>query len=233
MGGLRERQTQSFESGVAYFPRDYAFTKAAGQWEEERAQDERQSWERKPPAKRCNWEKVGTRSPWRPDWEVVLGLENGEGSGTFVTTQRDSTSPKKIRPWLFHGPDIGQILFSASKLLSPSFGLHSEINKLRLKRNQEPLENAITVDDLWRGALVRVQLNMCSRGCPGDLAIIYTVGDEELRKWRAVLGKRREASDEESLDEVEVCLMKPLLFIFKFPSHFFFSFRTLVRHEIQ
>jgi ribonuclease P/MRP protein subunit POP1 len=202
VGGLRERQTQSFESGVAYFPREYPFTKAAGQEDEERAQEEQGRWERKPPAKRCNWEKVGTRSPWKPDWEVVLGLE--VGSGEFVTTQRDDTSQKKIHPWLLRGPDISQILSSASKLLNPSLGLHAEINKLRLKRDQRPLESTISADDLWRGALVRVQLKMCNRGNPGDLAVIYAVGDEEAMKWRVVLEKHNGSSDEENPDQVEV-----------------------------
>jgi ribonuclease P/MRP protein subunit POP1 len=211
VGGLRERQTQSFESGVAYFPRDYPFTKAARQEEEVRAEEERETWERKPPAKRCNWEKNGTRSPWKPDWEVVLGLETADRNEDFVTTQRDSASTKKIRPWLFRGPDIATILSSASKLLSPSLALHSEINKLRLKRDYDLLDNAITADDLWKGALVRVQLKMCCRGSPGDLAVIYAVGDEEAKKWRALSGKRGDYGDEEGSDQVAVCLNLLLL----------------------
>jgi ribonuclease P/MRP protein subunit POP1 len=211
VGGLRERQTQSFESGVPYFPRDYPFCKAAEEEEEQRAQEEKERWERKPPAKRCNWEKVGTRSPWKPDWTIVLGIQDVEGDGEFVTTQRSTNHPKKIHPWLLQGPDISQILSNASKLLSPSLGLHDEINNIRLKRDQERLDSAITADDLWRGALVRVRLKMCNRGSPSNLAIIYTITDAEARKWIVALGKQGDT--EENASQVEVrrgaisCLM--------------------------
>lgn len=200
VGGLRDRQTQSFECGVPYFPKDYPFAKAAEEEEEERAQEEKERWERKPPAKRCNWEKVGTRSPWKPDWEVVLGIENTEGNGEFVTTQR-SANHQKIRPWLLRGPDIRRILSDASKLISPSLGLHCEINDLRLKRDQGRLDNAISADVLWRGALVRVQLKMCNRGSPSDLAVIYAIADAEASKWIAAFGKER---DSENAGQVEV-----------------------------
>ena len=58
-----------------------------------RADEERDTWERKPPAKRPNYDKLGTRSPWRPDWDVVLGITEmpqPEELEDFVDTQRDA-----------------------------------------------------------------------------------------------------------------------------------------------
>ncbi len=74
VGGQRERQTQAFEAGILYFPRDFVFSKAYEGWAEEKEREEREKWAKKPPAKRVNFTKLGVRSPWKADWDVVLGL---------------------------------------------------------------------------------------------------------------------------------------------------------------
>ena len=74
VGGQRERATQAFEAGCTHFPRDYPCTQAYDALADERAIQEEDKWTRKPPAKRPNYAKIGTRSPWKPDWDVVLGL---------------------------------------------------------------------------------------------------------------------------------------------------------------
>jgi len=220
VSGQRERQTQSFEAGTIYFPRDYPFTKAYTVDAEARENEERARWERKPPAKRANFEKLGTRSAWRADWTVVLGLEKERPVGVggmeeFVTTQREEgiegeevVEGRKVRPWLLRGADVPNILSTVSKLFNHGAGLLSEINKLRLKRNQDPLDASIKADDLWKGALVSVRVMVCARGAPNDLAVIYAIGDEEVGKWGRVLQKRKGAGvgllDEESADEVKV-----------------------------
>jgi ribonuclease P/MRP protein subunit POP1 len=191
VGGQRERQTQSFEAGIPYFPRDYPFTIAYNAEEKDRVSEDKARWERKPKAKRCNWEKMSTRSPWRADWEVVLGLERPEQGEDLVTTQRDS-QPKGIRPWLLRGAETTSVISSISKMLNMPMALYSSINHLRLKRYHDPLPGEVTPEHLWMGALVRVRVRMCGRGSPGDLAIIYEVGDEEAR----ALGKKTFRGDE-------------------------------------
>ena len=80
VGGQRERQTQAFESVSPYFPRDYPTTAAYDEYAAEKAERDELQWEKKPKAKRPNWEKLQVRSPWEPDWDVVLGLkEPGAG----------------------------------------------------------------------------------------------------------------------------------------------------------
>ncbi|KAJ3573212.1 hypothetical protein NP233_g2576 [Leucocoprinus birnbaumii] len=92
VGGQRERQTQAYEAGVAYFPRDYPFSPAYDSWTEKRAKEEETTWLRKPPAKRVNYEKLDVRSPWRADWEVVLGLKEAV---PFVQPEREVVSKSK------------------------------------------------------------------------------------------------------------------------------------------
>ena len=92
VGGQRERETQRREAGCAYYPRDYVSARGNKWWVVENAREEREMWERKPPAKRVNWEKVGTESPWEPDWEGVLGLGSGKGKETQRAVGREDVS---------------------------------------------------------------------------------------------------------------------------------------------
>ncbi|GJE88273.1 POP1 and POPLD domain-containing protein [Phanerochaete sordida] len=211
VGGQRERQTQAFESGVGHFPRDYPSTSSYDEHSDFRAYEEEDSWERKPPAKRPNYARLGTRSPWKPDWDVVLGVRGAHTDdstlpGDFVPAQRDmdidgsdaepapphqqsaATSDRtedglspSLAPWLLRGPETRAVLDAAVGRLDPSFGLFEQIARLREKRKLKPL--AHRPEDLYRNALVRVRLRMCGRGCPDDLAMIYGMEDPEAAKW--------------------------------------------------
>ncbi|KAG6847946.1 hypothetical protein C0991_001129, partial [Blastosporella zonata] len=60
VGGQRERQTQAFEAGAPYFPRDLPTSTGHDEYASARAMEEKARWDRKPPAKRPNYEKLGT-----------------------------------------------------------------------------------------------------------------------------------------------------------------------------
>jgi ribonuclease P/MRP protein subunit POP1 len=214
VGGQRERQTQSFEAGSAYFPRDYPFTDAYASYADKREQEDKGRWERKPPAKRANFQKLGTRSAWKPDWEVVLGLDTAmiQDDDDLLPTQREDSpsmvTVTKVRPWLLRGVGVPAILENVSNMFNHGAGLLAEMNKLRTKRTQDPLESKIRPDDLWKGALVMVQLTMCGRGAPDDLAVIYSINDAEARRWASVFDRTKKPGtallDQENVDEVEV-----------------------------
>ncbi|PBK74850.1 POP1-domain-containing protein [Armillaria solidipes] len=180
VGGQRECQSQAFESGVSYFPRDYPFTSAYDKYAQEYESETRGSWERKSPAKRPNFEKLGTKSPWRADWEAVLGLsEEGAGNG-YVSTQRGEEAGRATH-WLLRGPTA--IISNLSNLFSTDVGLLAEVNRIRSKRGLGPLDSAIKPGDLLKGALVTVKVKMHKRGSPEDLAVIYSMSDDELISW--------------------------------------------------
>lgn len=214
VGGQRERQTQAFEAGIAYFPRDYPSSSGHDIYATAREQEEKARWERKPPAKRPNFEKLETRSPWKADWEVVLGLQSADAEEEgYVTTQREEPvmeveqGTKTVVPWLLRGSEVSAILSSISKLFNHGAGLLQEINRLRLKRGHDPLDGSIKADQLLKAALVSVRVKMCKRGAPDDLALIYSITDDEAKKWEKALQKSRNngvALDEETPEEVEV-----------------------------
>ena len=92
VGGQRERQTQAYEAGTGYFPRDYPSSSAYKEWAAKKASEEEAVWLRKPPAKRVNYGKLGVRNPWQADWEAVLGLKKAK---SFIQPQAGEKSNNK------------------------------------------------------------------------------------------------------------------------------------------
>jgi len=227
VGGQRERQTQAFEGGCAYFPRDYPSTDSYTIHAEEQEEEARSRWERKPPAKRTNFEKLGTRSPFIADWEVVLGLREPPSSSLepeLISAQREDepsvaadpvaveVKPQdSVRPWLLRGPDVPAMLQNLSSMLNPTAGLLDHINKARIRRGQDFLHD-VRADELWKSALVVVRIIPCGRGNPEDLAVIYGVDDEEARKWYGAESLRKQGAAallHDGDDETELSKMVP------------------------
>lgn len=158
VGGQRERQTQAFESSRLFFPRDYPSTAAYDTFADERGNEEQERWSKKPRAKRPSWEKLGVRSPWKPDWDAVLGLKNPRPFSEEVSTDVDDTEDlipadrsedqmqvdqqsetSKCRQWLLRGPGIAGLITS---MVGPGSSDESRMDALlrfvdeaRAKRN--------------------------------------------------------------------------------------------------
>lgn len=191
--GQRERMKQFFEAGVGGFPSDYPSIAAHDVVTNDRAEQEKARWERTPPAKKPNYDKLGTRSPWLADWGVVLGLEKPTvriGGQGLVTTQREACPDpdamqtdgenSNVRPWLLRGPRVPTLLSNA--FITPAQFL-DEINKLRAKNHMAHLDASLSAEDLMRSALVMVRTKMVRRGAPTTMANIYKMDDPEARKW--------------------------------------------------
>jgi ribonuclease P/MRP protein subunit POP1 len=213
VGGLRERRTQVFEAGSPDFPFDSPLTPAYAREEEIAGTVERERWERKPPAKRVEWDSVGTRSPWRADWEVVLGFPPKRVQDTeegLMDVQRepadeisrpisnDAQDPLEAM-WLLRGPDTLDIMEAASIAQDPAVTLLEKMNALRAKRALDALK--ISHVDLLKGALVPVKLDLSGRGNPDDLAAIYEVGHDEGKQLRQMLGKKKGGDIEGDADD--------------------------------
>ena len=211
VGGQRERQTQAFEAGSAYFPRDYPFTQAYTLYAQDREKQEKERWNRKPPAKRVNYQKLGIRSPWRADWEVILGLAEGNDED-LVSTQRGdymNVDDNPVRPWLLQGPATKQLISAISDMFDPASGLSAEINKQRMAFDLDPLSTSIKNSDLLKGALVSVAVNMWRKGTPEDMDTIHIMDDDQVRRWTRCMQKQRAPQkvldlDDEIPEELEV-----------------------------
>ena len=222
--GQRERMKQFFEAGVSGFPNDYPGVAAYDIVTNDRAEQEKARWERTPPAKKPNYEKLGTRSPWVADWGVVLGLEKpavtqtsrsgGQGEEELVATQRETppdpdvmrTDEEKssIQPWLLRGPRVSTMVSNA--FITPAQFL-GEINKLRTNNHMTPLDASLSAEDLMRSALLMVRTKMVRRGAPTHMANIYKMDDPEARKWIKTFEKQSRGakwSDSSEPNEHEV-----------------------------
>ncbi|KAF5389250.1 hypothetical protein D9757_003446 [Collybiopsis confluens] len=207
VAGQREHKTQGFEAGTTYFPSDFPSVEAYDTYAATKAEKDEAKWTRTPPAKRVNYAKIGTRSPWKPDWEVVLGLKmppsepaitDEESAPDLVPTQRENNHQEESttedvahhnRAWLLRGPEVRSMISDLRRDLYPGQQLLTIVNNLRAKRSQPLLGDTIKADDLLRSALVSVHISICSKGCPDDLSMIYSMPDAELQEWRKGLIK--------------------------------------------
>lgn len=216
VGGLRERRTQHFESSMPSFPEDYPTTDPHREYVSDRGKEERERWERTPPAKRCNYEKLGTKNPWVPDWEELLGLEGSQTSdeealetelipaqpnpdeiGMDVDANQEmeemeQESEIKLRPWLLRGPSGLEILHAAASTEDDSTAaatVLAAIDSLCRASNLRPC--GVPASDLFRSALVMVKILVCGRGSPDDMALIYELDVAEEEKWRAALERKK------------------------------------------
>lgn len=200
VAGQRERQTQAYEAGTAYFPQDYPFTGAYEEFSKEREAEMKASWDRKPPAKRTNFQKLDVEDPFSPNWDEIMGTRSAEEQGALVSTQRGPQGgAAEVKPWLLRGPDVPKIMQALSSAASPAETLAKEMNTLRERRSLGPL--VIAPRSLLRGGLVIVKVNVCKRGLPQDLALIYSLDDDEV-KQALTSAKRKETSGEEEENEV-------------------------------
>lgn len=179
VGGLRERSQQFFEAGAARFPEDYPGTTAFDEYELRREADDKGYHDRRPPAKRPNYAKLGTTSPFRAEMREIVVLRWPE---------RDVMIPLWIVP--FSVARIVEERLSAGALVAKTAG---EIMAVRLIDGWR--DTTFADDEVWtpapdtsmlREALVRVKVTPCGRGAPEELGVIYWMTDP---RWEEVRGK--------------------------------------------
>ena len=167
------------EAGAPRFPHDFPTTKPYREYVETWEASERRRWERTPPAKRVNYERLGIGNPWKAEWGSVLG-QCTLGVGGYVPTQRDT-----VHPWLLSKHLAAFVLDGAAGAPNPEVWLHDKLRTLQLGRGSTRLLWEVSADDLWRGALVQVQVELHGRGTLGDAAVVYPLQGDELHVCRS------------------------------------------------
>lgn len=205
VAGQAERETQYREAGCPFFPFDYPCTPSYEEVTSARERDEREKWGRKPPAKRPSWDKLGTRSPWKPDWDVVLGLKAASvEEKNLVPTQRTAEEARQdgsptVQRWLLWGPGTQELVEEISHAMDAAYELRIKLNALRSKRSFPPLDAA--PQSLLQSALVAVSLSLPKSGSPDYNAMLYQLTDNEAKEWHAHI-----AHDSNEQTEEEACL---------------------------
>lgn len=193
--GLKERTTQYHEAGKPSFPNDFdGISKAGEEWALKKQAELRARWERRPPGKRAEWQSLGTRSPWKPDWDEVLKtttLTPDGDTGMIVDTHEASplqSDQHTGRPWLIR-PPLTRCLDGFASDPARASELLAQINSFRRKRGLPETQNA---DDIFYSAVISVRIDVIGKGSPDDLAIIYRVGSCHRSAWLAAETERKE-----------------------------------------
>lgn len=187
LGGIAERCVQYREAGTPSFPEHYGSVCLAGaSWEEEQAVNAERRWLRKPPGKRPEYSLLGTKWPFRPDWNVVLSVSvmvfhelNGQDapdSGPADSAQA------QMQPWLVNPALSSYIAAMDKEGLDVVDYLLRAVNAFRRRRSLEALPSRVAAE-LLSTAVCHVQVNMIGRGSPSDMAILYAVGGDERASW--------------------------------------------------
>ncbi|CAG8779201.1 4866_t:CDS:2, partial [Cetraspora pellucida] len=76
VGGLRERHSNHFESGMQCFPYDFPGARSYNIYSKQQKEKHEQEYLKKPPAKRVNYKKFQVTCPFEPGFEALVGIEN-------------------------------------------------------------------------------------------------------------------------------------------------------------
>ena len=175
VGGQQQRDTQMLEAGVPRFPHDFPTTEPYRERAEAWEASERCRWERTPPAKRVNYERLGIGDPWKADWGNVLD-RCMPGVVGCVSTQRDA-----FRPWLLSKYLASFVLNGTIEVSNPVEWLYDQVRTSRIGHGSTELRLEANANDLWHDALIQVQVELRGRGTLGDVTAIYLLRDDEIR----------------------------------------------------
>lgn len=188
VGGLRERSQQVFEAGAPRFPEDFPCTLAFDEYETRRADDDKSYFDRRPPAKRPNFDKLGVPDPFKSNFAGLVE----QLAGSLV--EKLAGSARDLTPW-FVNTDVAEAL-----------ALHLAGKPARkLARNPESLANILfhhyprPTGGVFSilSALVRVTVVPCGRGAPEELGIIYKVDDQIWNSLREFVNDSHGGKEED------------------------------------
>ena len=181
IAGLRERAQQAFEAGEPSFPQDYLLTESGLELWTEISNAWKEQWDRKPPAKRVNYQKIGTSNPWNLSASLWLPVEEGGlATPTYLTGRRTIEMLEELSQTLANGDILTEKL---SNLLQESW---------QKKTGRTLALRTLTLRSPSSHVCLMARLTPLSRGVPTDMAVIYHINlDKEWQEWQNILQTRR------------------------------------------
>ncbi|GAA5894814.1 hypothetical protein JCM8208_006078 [Rhodotorula glutinis] len=221
VGGLRERSHQFYEAGAARFPEDFVGTPGFEEHELRREDDERGYWERRPPAKRPSYAKLGTRWPWKMEMGEALDLawRRGAGSATAAVVEMEEgegPNEETSEPFLV-APATAKALLARARASSfdsadamdedvpPAPRARAKQLAQRLAADWAALSSAPSSrpDSLLGRAMIRVELVPCVRGVPQDLGMVYEVDEAVAEEVKAKMDAAKKGSEPRATGEYD------------------------------
>lgn len=166
--GVRELESLALEQKIAYFPNDYPDTAAGRLHEQDWADKLKNKFEKRPPAKRCNYTKLGIASPFCYPWDELIRDWNEEISDVNnknIYMLRDRKALK-----------IMQKLINARTTITHKESTNS---KSCIKKGDTNHELSSMFSE-HRFSLIHVEVKMLLRGIPEEHATICIPAEEDL-----------------------------------------------------
>lgn len=228
VGGQRERAQQFYEAGEPHFPSDYPCSVAFTEHEMRRESEDKGYWDRRPPAKRPNYRKLGTAWPWRCEMGRIIRHR----LDPFFPDRAFERQEDERALWLVPGHVVRHYLSAViasgnsneAKIQDTQPRLNAAGAKLVQRLMQHRVENTVVNSDddrlrLHEAALVRVRIEPCGRGKIDPLALLYLPSTEQLKeiqpsvKSMLVAGSRRPAKTTAEHDEEPLQVGEEAVFV--------------------
>ncbi|KAI1206699.1 ribonucleases P/MRP protein subunit POP1-domain-containing protein [Annulohypoxylon truncatum] len=168
-GGLDEIRHLTFERGLPWFPGDFPGTDAGKVWELDERKVRQKLWNRRPKAKRVNWESLdlgaGRKGEvgigWACDYEVLFGFKKADEPDKMLVDEKDGDgAPEQKSPNETQAAPVNP-LESITQLSKSTFTAH-----------QSP-----TSEPPPPTSLVTVNIRILGRGIANTCARVYRLPD--------------------------------------------------------
>lgn len=156
---LRDLESLAFEQKSPFFPNDFPDAIAGKQCELTVAEKLKNKYNKRPPAKRCNYVKLGIAFPFSYPWCSLIQDWNGEESSDKIYVLRDWKVLKQLRE---------RVNTHHKKVMQQS----------SIDTEGDSLSQGLTDH---KRSLAQVELSMLSRGVPNEFGIICVPTQEDLR----------------------------------------------------
>ncbi|KAJ3413698.1 hypothetical protein HDV05_007686 [Chytridiales sp. JEL 0842] len=181
VAGIEDVRSFHFESGVASFPHDFPETRAFVDWTTRIKQQEQSIWDKRPKAKRINYDKLGVKHPFQSLFHKLL--PDGNNGVTMPVPTRGvlpADEPRTVT--VLHSRSAVSFLHDCLPIDQPLSTLHSNLATKLSTPSLPPLDTLF----------VRVRLTLLGRGTPTDRAIIYAASEEEQTFWMTHMHSNQE-----------------------------------------
>jgi len=163
--GLREQRSLAFEAGELTFPDCCPDTPSGAEMSSSRAAELQSAYSRRPPAKRCNYNKMGVVAPFHCPWlELVQGWMRGDEGGQNEQLFYCVRDRKLLR--LLSAVSDGAVCRPKSRVQNSSDG-------------PAPADVSRTLQQCGH-AIVKVRVVMSGRGAPTRHALICLPAKEDV-----------------------------------------------------
>jgi ribonuclease P/MRP protein subunit POP1 len=208
-GGIQEARNIAFDHGVPWFPADFPGTSSGNEWESEQSASRLEAWNKKPRAKRLNYEALkishgskGELGEWnRCDWKLLIPADNI--SLTTTTAANMSTTYSLLRPSpVISAESSASLPHTAIPESDKYWYLPPMLTAVYMSKRLSTNLSISAPGRVLDCAVFSVKVTLLQRGSPADTARIYRLpaGDSGWQKLLTAHPRRTKNGKEKAND---------------------------------